>query len=527
MRTLVRLAVCLLIASLAAAGDTTGSDRGANPWQLPVCFTDNMVLQRDRPVAIWGNATPGSEITIYFSPRPGALRQASGQAGQAGQTVKTKAQKNGSWRTQLKPMQANSTPQNLRIASSLDRKSVILKNVLVGEVWFAGGQSNMAFTLKQTTDWNEHKPTKPNPSIRFLHIPVTEFGPINDRNLTWKICDKRSASSFSAVAYFFAAELQRRIKVPVGIIGSYRGGTWNENWMTPESIRDEPKIKHLFDTYDKAYGKFKDEAAYEKAYQAYLIKLKEWRAKGGWSHGMVPFAPLGPKAYQRPSGLYDCMIKPLQPYSIKGVIWYQGEGNSGRHEEFRTLFPAFIKGWRKTWENPEMPFYFVQLPPYKAEHWPHFRQAQLDCAKAIPNCGMVVSEGCGDLNDIHPKVKKPIGDRLANAACVEQYGQKGPAYGPMYKSVLQKDDKLIVMFDCVGSGLLCKGEKLSSFEIAGEDKAFVKAKARIVGEAIEVWSINVTQPVSVRYAFAPFPVMDLFNKEGLPASPFTANLTNE
>ena len=218
------------------------------------------------------------------------------------------------------------------------------------------------------------------------------------------------------------------------------------------------------------------------------------------------------------------MIKPLQPYTIKGVIWYQGEGNSRRYDEFRTLFPAFIKGWRQTWENPKLPFYFVQLPPFNAKHWPHFRQAQLDCARAIPHCGMVVSEGCGDLNDIHPKGKKPIGIRLANAACVEEYGQPGQAYGPMQRSVKRVGNKLVVAFDHVGSGLICKEPKLGSFEIAGEDNKFVKADARIVGNSIEVSSKGLAKPESVRYAYAPFPVMDLFNKDGLPASPFTVTL---
>jgi len=172
-----------------------------------------------------------------------------------------------------------------------------------------------------------------------------------------------------------------------------------------------------------------------------------------------------------------------------------------------------------------LPFYFVQLPPFKAEQWPRFRQAQLDCAKAIPHCGMVVSEGCGDLEDIHPKVKKPIGVRLAQAACVEQYGQPGPAYGPMQSSVERNGNTLIVSFDHVGSGLVCKGERLSSFEIAGEDDEFVNAEAVIVGNTIEVSSPEVTEPEGVRYAYAAFPVMDLFNKEGLPASPFTAAVT--
>lgn len=500
------LSACAL--TLVLIGSVRAGEDGSSSLRLPVCFTDNMVLQRNRPVVIWGETMPGSDITIRF----------------AKQSVTTKATKAGRWRCILKPMPANSTPQVLRISSTLDRKTLELKNVLVGEVWLAGGQSNMAFPLRSHKDWKEHLPSKPNPAIRILQIPVTEFGEINRKHLKWRIYDKTTTPIFSAVSYFFATELEKRLKIPVGIIGSYRGGTWNENWMTPESIKNEPKLKYLFEKYDKEYGTFKDEAEYEAAYQDFLVKVEAWEAKGGWSGGHRPMAPVGPKAYQRPSGLYECMIQPLQPYTIKGVIWYQGEGNSWRYDEFRTLFPAFIKGWRKTWENPDLPFYFVQLPPFNAKQWPHFRQAQLDCAKAIPHCGMVVSEGCGDLNDIHPKVKKPIGVRLANAVCVKEYGQNGPAYGPMHTSVLRKGNRLIVTFDHVGSGLVCKGEKLSSFEIAAKDKVFVKADAKIVGKTIEVFSKPVAEPVSVRYAYTAFPVMDLFNKEGLPASPFTVTL---
>jgi sialate O-acetylesterase len=499
-----------LVALIADANKRLQAKLTPSLLQLPVCFTDNMVLQRNRPVAIWGDATPGSEITVSF----------------ARQTVKTQADRDGKWRAKLDPMPASGEGRTLTIHSSIGNYQSSFDNVLVGEVWLAGGQSNMAFGLGGHRDSEKHLPKKDNPLIRILHVPVTEFGPVNRDRTNWVVCGPKSTPRFSAVAYFFATELQRRLGVPIGIIGSYRGGTWNENWMTPASIKDEPKLKYLFEKYEDAYGEFEDEADYEEAYQEFRVKLKEWQAKGGWSHGPVPTPPVGPKSSRRPSGLYECMIKPLQPYTIKGVIWYQGEGNSWRYDEFRTLFPAFIEGWRKTWENPELPFYFVQLPPFKAEQWPRFRQAQLDCAKAIPHCGMVVAEGCGDLEDIHPKVKKPIGERLAQAACVEQYGQAGPAYGPMCKSVERRGHSLIVTFDYVGSGLVCKGEQLSSFGIAGEDSEFVKADARIAGNTIEVSSKDVAEPESVRYAYAPFPVMDLFNRDGLPASPFTMKLTH-
>lgn len=392
---------------------------------------------------------------------------------------------------------------------------------MVGEVWRAGGQSNMQQHLGAMIDYEQHAPEVENSKLRFIQIPVTEFGEINRASTKWQYFNKQSVHGFSAVSYYFATELQKRLGVTVGVIGSYRGATWNENWMTPESIKQEPELKYLFDDYEKEYAKFENEAAYEEAYQQYLVNLNDWRDKGAWSYGMVPFAPLGPKAYQRPSGLYNCMIKPLQPYTIKGCIWYQGEGNSGRHEEFRTLFPAFVEGWRKTWDNPEMPFYFVQLPGYKGTTWPHFRQAQLDCSKAIDHCGMVVSEGCGNETDIHPRVKKPIGDRLAIAISAEVYGQDHIPYGPTFKSVEFSGAKATVHFDYCGSGLVLKTSDTHAFEIAGADAKFEQTKVELNGCTLSLWNDTIKQPKFVRYAFAPVPNMVLFNKEGLPASPFT------
>jgi len=411
---------------------------------MPVCFTDNMVLQRGAPVAVWGEAEPGSKLTVEFS----------------GQAKSGVASEHGKWRVMLDPMPASSVGRNLVVfsPSTNNCQPLTFHNVVVGEVWLAGGQSNMGFALRSHTDWKQHLPAEPNPSIRILHIPVTEFGEINRTHLKWRICDRTTVPNFSAVAFFFATELQQRLQVPVGIIGSYRGGTWNENWMTPASIQGEPDLKYLFDQYDAEYGKFANEAEYEVAYQKFLVAVKTWEAAGGWSSGPRPMAPTGPKAYQRPSGLYECMIKPLQPYTIKGVIWYQGEGNSDRYKEFRTLFPAFIEGWRKTWENPELPFYFVQLPPFKDVSWPPFRQVQL-------------------------------------------------------------------RFRHAGGGLELRPGASDAFEIAGADKEYFKAEVHLKGDALSLWNEAVKQPAYVRYAFSPYPDMVLFNKEGLPASPFTTEVS--
>ena len=488
--TFQTLALCVLLQSFASA-----------KLIMPVIFGDGMVLQRDTAVTLFGQASEGASITVRFN----------------GTEQKARAH-HGRWKLVLDAMPAGG-PYELIVSG--DGEEIIYEDVMLGEVWLAGGQSNMAFHMGGLRDVQKRLPTKANPQVRFIKIPVTEFGDINRNGLRWKIADKESVHGFSAVAYFFAAELQKRLGVTVGIIGSYRGATWNENWMTPESIRRTPELRYLFEKYDKEYGVFEDEGAYEAAYKQYLVDLEDWKKKGGWSHGMVPFAPTGPKAYQRPSGLYECMIKPLQPYTIKGVIWYQGEGNSGRYEEFRSLFPAFVEGWRRTWQNPDLPFYFVQLPPYKDASWPHFRQAQLDCSKVIPNCGMVVSEGCGDLEDIHPKVKKPIGDRLAIAVSAEVYGHNHEPYGPVFESVEFRDAQAELRFRYAEGGLKLSADPDGSFEIAGADQAFVRADVELKGAALLLCNVSVKHPAYVRYAYSPYPNMVLFNQAGLPASPFT------
>ncbi len=468
---------------------------------MPVLFQDSMVLQRETPIKIFGKATEGAAIKVRLN---GAERSTTARQ--------------GAWTVTLDAMPAGG-PFELVISG--DGDEIVYQDVMLGEVWLASGQSNMGFSVGGLIDFEKFLPKNKDPQLRLIQIPVTEFGKINRKRVKWTYADRESVQRFSAVAYFFAAELQKRLGVTVGIIGSYRGGTWNENWMTPESIKQEPELKYLFENYDKEYAKFENEAAYEEAYQQYLLDLKAWREKGGWSHGMVPFAPIGPKAYQRPSGLYNCMIKPLQPYTIKGCVWYQGEGNSARHKEFRTLFPAFVKGWRKAWGNPDMPFYFVQLPPFKDASWPHFRQAQLDSSKAIKHCGMVVSEGCGDEEDIHPRVKKPIGDRLAIAVSAEVYGQKHIPFGPTFKSVQFLKAKATVTFDHSGGELVLSAEDAGSFEIAGADKVFEKAEVLLQGDSLLLWSAKVGKPKYIRYAYKPNPEMILFNQEGLPASPFT------
>tara|TARA_B100000809_G_scaffold124955_1_gene123210 strand:+ start:312 stop:1868 length:1557 start_codon:yes stop_codon:yes gene_type:complete len=469
---------------------------------MPVTFGNGMVLQRDMAVRIFGEATEGATITVRFN----------GQE-------KTAVSNEGKWMLSLDAMPAGG-PYELHISGN--GNEITFSDVMLGEVWVAGGQSNMGVALASCIGFEQHLPIAENPNLRFLKIPITEFGEINRDGLQWQNFDPESVKWFSAVSYYFATELQKRLGVTVGVIGSYRGSTWNENWMTPESIKNEPKIKYLFDDYEREYAKFEDEEVYEEAYQQFLIDVQEWENNGSWSSGARPLAPTGPKAYQRPSGLYETMIKPLQPYTIKGCIWYQGEGNASRYKEFRSLFPAFVEGWRETWQHPDMPFYFVQLPGYgERQTWPQFRQAQFDSWQSIENCGMVVSEGCGDESNIHPKVKKPIGDRLAIAVSAEVYGQEHIPYGPTYKSVDFENGKARISFDYSGTGLVLSVGNSTSFEIAGDDKIFKKAQVTIEGDELLLWNDEIGTPKYVRYAYNPYPEMVLFNQEGLPASPFT------
>jgi sialate O-acetylesterase len=429
-------------------------------------FSDNAVLQRDMKIPVWGIAADGENVTVKF----------------AGQEVSTTA-KGGNWRVDLKPIKAGG-PFEMTIGGT---NTIILKNILVGEVWIASGQSNMQWTVKLSDKPEETIAASANPQIRLLTVtrratpePQTNI-PLDNK---WVECGPNTVGEFSAVAYHFGADLAKHLKVPIGLISTNYGGTPAEAWTSKEAIAADPTLK---------------------AYHGVAANDKS----------------------SSPSGLYNAMINPLIPYGIRGAIWYQGESNAGRAFEYRTLFTTMIKDWRTRWGEGDFPFLLVQLAPFTAikpepgdSDWAELREAQYLATKNLPNVGMAVITDLGDEKDIHPKWKQPVGHRLALAARAMVHGEDVEHCGPILASKTIEGDKVILTFDHAKGGLAAKEGALTGFTIAGDDRKFVRAMAEIDGNKIVVSSPDVKKPVAVRFGWANFPVVNLFNKADLPATPF-------
>ena len=444
------------LAALPARGDVT-------PHRL---FSDHAVLQRDVKLPVWGTAADGERVTVEF----------------AGQKVETVA-KDGHFRVVLDPLPESAEGRTLTFTG---RNTVTVCDVLVGEVWLCSGQSNMEASMgwlhKFSPDRTAALAAVTDSLVRIAGVPLCHVDePATDVDLRWKPCDAESVVDFSAVATFFGRDLRKRLGVPVGLIGSYAGGTPAESWTDRETLRGDVAFARLFD----------DVANDDKT---------------------------------RPSCLYNGMIAPLAPYSIRGVIWYQGESNSEAPLLYRRLFPAMIGSWRKLWGQGDFPFLFVQIAPCR--RWsPGLREAQLLSRQATPNTAMVVTTDVGDGEDSHPRKKEPVGARLALAARAMAYGETIEYSGPTFDSMAVEGNRAGLRFNHVGSGLVAGGD-LRGFFIAGADGDFHPARAEIEGDMVAAWNDDVPVPAAVRYGWASVPDVNLFNREGLPASPFRTDVSD-
>jgi len=408
-------------------------------------------------------------------------------------------------------------------------KNVItIKNIMVGEVWVCSGQSNMEMSVRSSANSEQEIAAANYPNIRLFTVTrkvATE--PQSDCEGSWSLCSPETVPGFSASAYYFGRELHKELDVPIGLIHTSWGGTPSEAWTRREFLEKVSEAAPILERYDDAVAK------YPQAMEEYKQKVDEWKkaAEKAKAEGertpRRPGAPFGPGHFQSPSGLYNAMIAPLIPYGIGGVIWYQGEANAGRAYQYRTIFPAMIKNWRNDWGQNNFPFLFVQLANFRAVNpqpaesdWAELREAQL-MTLALPNTGMAVIIDIGDAKNIHPKNKQDVGKRLALWALARSYGKELVYSGPIYKSMKIKGNKIILYFDHVGGGLIAGGdEPLKGFAIAGADRKFVWADAKMDGDNIVVSSDEVSSPVAVRYAWADNPVCNLYNEQRLPASPF-------
>ena len=478
-------------------------------------FSDNAVIQQHRPVPIWGSASDGEKVLVEF-------------AGQKAEVIAT----NGIWSVTLNPLEASITPQTLTISGSTN--SVTFTNILIGEVWVCSGQSNMERQLgprrgqKPIINWEAEAQEADHPLIRhFLVKNNVSTSPISTLSGAWEVCSPKTVTNFTAVGYFFARDLQTNIKVPIGLIHSSWGGTPAEAWTSSEALAGNPTLLPMLTRYSNAIAnypialsKFQSEEPKLKANYTNACALAVAQGK---PTPRPPTPPGNPgKSQNNPTLLFNGMIHPLIPYAMRGVIWYQGESNGGRGKEYQTLFPTMIADWRKRWGEGDFPFLYVQVAPF-FKMPPEIREAQFLTLKRTSNTAMAVITDHGDANDIHPAEKQPVGERLALAARALAYGEAIEYSGPLFKNAEFQGTNAIVSFSHSGKGLVAKGGDLRGFEISGPDGKFVSATAVINGTNIIVSAPGITAPSGVRFGWSNVPDVNLFNKEGLPASPFRSN----
>jgi sialate O-acetylesterase len=486
-------------------------------------FNNGAVLQSEMPVNVWGTADPKSIVTVSF----------------AGQEKKAVADDSGKWLVKLDPMSMSSEPRTLTCVSSIENQKSEIKNVVVGEVWLATGQSNMVIPLR-ATDGGEERLAKNLPEIRFVKVPEQTGLPVENKftaaDLTWNTFKPPVNQQIAAVAFYFAEHLQKNIGGIVGIIQDSYGGTPCEAWTPEWALEANPKLKYMADQIRKglASGKTKEQWKKEDAdFWAF------WRARREWSQtkiGPPPAAvpqpgPENPWSKNAPTGLYENMIRPIIPYTARGIVWYQGESNASKPDEYRVLFPTMIEAWRKVWDRPDWPFFFVQLAAFDhqspAADWAGLRAAQAFTRDTVPNTGMALALDHGEKENIHPAAKQPVGERLALLALADVYGQNVVSRGPDFNSMKVEGNRVFIQFGHTADGLKTRDGKATvpGFEVAGANGKFCSAQAHIIGkDTIELTCAEVSHPVSVRYAWHNWiePPVTLENSAGLPAEPFVA-----
>ena len=640
-----------IFASLILGGCSFSGGPATN-IKLPTLFSDNMVLQRDISLPVWGTANQGGELQIKIN----------------GQLKKALVGEDGKWRADLDKMSAGG-PYTFEV---IGKDTTIFKNVMVGEVWIASGQSNMEMQMTAVNNYREEIAKADYPNIRLFQVKhTTSLVPIDEVNCPgWDECSPELVPGFSAVAYFFGRKIYKELNIPVGIIHTSWGGSVAEAWTSNGALKTIPDFVDAVKRVEAARGEkqmtvenyndilsarnekvlsgdagfvngkpvwndpnldvsdwkvmklptrwetagypdldgimwFRKEISLPASMAAKDImlhlgpindnditwfngtrigsikdanQLREYKIPAsivksgknvivvnvqdiGYSGGLwgrehqlyiengrgkkvslsgdwlykIGFdekkalgpKPLNPVDHNRPTVLFNAMINPIVPYAMRGVIWYQGEGNAGRAYQYRTLFPTMINDWRAHWTQGDFPFLFVQLANFKElqtkpqdDDWAELREAQL-MTLSLPNTGMAVIIDIGDSDDIHPRNKQDVGGRLALNALNLVYEKDVVYSGPIYKSMKVEGNNIHLEFNHVDGGLIAKnGKSLKGFAIAGEDRKFVWAKAKIKGETVIVSAKGINQPLAVRYAWAANPICNLYNKAGLPASPF-------
>ena len=469
--------------------------------RLPALFADHMVIQRNQPVHVWGFAAPNETVTVTFR----------------GAQQSTTADPLGRWSVEL-PAGGAGGPFVLSVRAA---NTITLSDVMVGDVWVASGQSNMGYSMSDLPNSAQALASADFPQIRLMNVDqrYADF-PQDDVSvlLPWSACTPQSARGFSAVAYYFARDLEQREHVPIGMIESAWGGTPAEAWTSMRALSQDASLMPVFSAW----------AAMQDAEPAALLAQAKERSDlekqlGTNQNLVLPWHPVFPS--WAPAALYNGMIAPLTPLPIRGVIWYQGESNTDplRYPVYARLFQTLIQDWRAAWGDNALPFLYVQIANYRTgpqDHWPEIREAQRE-ALALRNTAMAVTIDIGDADNIHPADKQDVGYRLSLAARAIAYGENIEYSGPVYRTMSIDGSQVRLDFDHAEGGLVARGGALRGFEIAGADGHFVSATARVDGAAVVLSGPGVAHPTQARYGWADNPDCNLYNHAGLPASPFT------
>jgi sialate O-acetylesterase len=507
MMTISKLAVFVAAVILLAALDARAN------VTLPDVLASSMVLQREMKVPIWGSAAPGEAVTVRF----------------AGQKRDAVADGQGQWTVYLAAMKANPTPASLIVQG---QNRIELTDILVGEVWLVAGQSNMQLRLGETDNGEQAIAAANYPQLRLFNVSrQVAFKHAPPPLGRWKLCTPESVREFSAAGYYFGVELQKTLGVPLGLINSSYGGSQVEAWTPIEYLNARPELRPTVER-KKIWDAERDQVKRD-----YAETIRNWTAEAERSKaaGAKPSPPVPDalREYRVASSIYDGMILPLAPFGLRGIVWYQGESNEARAQQYALLLPTMITAWRDVWHRSHLHFGIVQLPNYHAvkaeptdDPWSHLREAQRRTAENTRDTGLIVTIDIGLAADIHPKNKLDVGRRMARWALARVYDRFSVAGGPRFASAKTSGAKMIVSFRDARAGLrIREGDRLEEFAVAGADHRWAWAQARIVGkDRVEVWADAVPHPVAVRYAFNDNPKYpNLTNETGIPAGPFRSD----
>lgn len=493
-------------------------------------FSDHMVLQRHRPIPVWGGAEPGETVAVSLN---GAA--VSGTAGSDGQ-----------WRVLL-PAQEAGGAYTLEIRG--DSGQLALHDVMIGDVWFAGGQSNMEMALCDCRNGKQAAETSRCPNLRFYNVPKRA---VPDEELSrmesessWQVCTPETSGSMSAAAYFFARRVMENQRIPIGIIDCYWGGTSVSCWMSRAQLEQSRAGQRYIDHYAALVGD-KTDAQYQREMEDYNADWEAWntrvqarRAKdpeATWEVlnrecGVCPWPqPAGNQSPFRPAGLYECMVRRVAPYALRGFLYYQGEEDEARHADYGIMLSALIDQWRSDWGDWELPFLLVQLPMYcsreeheahlDSKHWAALRDQQWKISRTVRNTGIAVLADCGEFDNIHPLDKQTVGYRLALQALAKVYGEPVAADAPRLRAVEKDGSRMILRFTDTAGGPAAKNGRPEGFELAGADGVYHPAHAEIQMDSVVVWSDGIAVPETVRYAWTNYGAAGLYGASGLPAVPF-------